>query len=204
MRAMQRDTIPADWDYEEAIDDFFERLLDVSVDEARAMTAAWGAIDPAERTAAWALVRAETKAAKRQSALDDARDAVLRWAGDAVHSLEGSPYSFTYGDDLQRRESRNDALPPVIDAAAATIVRDRLADDIYDVLFGPWALGIEPAPEGRTDRGDDDERGDDEGGDDIDDGDADEDEEEGDYDGEGEEDDEHEEDDGEPDDRAFH
>nr|MBA2254039.1 hypothetical protein [Chloroflexota bacterium] len=104
---------------DDALDEFYERLAEVTPFESHAMVAAWGAIDPAERTAAWRLVREGTSASDRDDLLDEAREAVMRWSRESGSALQGSPYSLTHGDDLSRAEARAKALPPVLDAAAA-------------------------------------------------------------------------------------
>jgi hypothetical protein len=134
---------PNRYDVEEALDDFYGQLAEVTPFDSHTMIAAWGAIDPAERTAAWRLVREETGAAGRGDLLDEARESVLRWSRESGSALEGSPYSLTHGDDLSRAEARARALPPVLDAAAALIVRDRLPIGIFDVLYAPWAAAAD-------------------------------------------------------------
>lgn len=144
---MDREPATADWDYEAELDDLLDFLGELTVDDTRAMAAAWAEIDPAERTSAWALVRSETKAARRDRALDEARETVARWAAGSSHSLEGSPYSVSYGQDLDKRDTRVQAAAPVLDAAAAVIVRDLLPADAFDVLYGPWAVATAPLDE---------------------------------------------------------
>ncbi len=128
---------------DDALDEFYERLAEVTPFESHAMVAAWGAIDPAERTAAWRLVREGTSASDRDDLLDEAREAVMRWSRESGSALQGSPYSLTHGDDLSRAEARAKALPPVLDAAAALIVRDLVPAEVFDVLYAPWAAGMD-------------------------------------------------------------
>ena len=135
----------AHWDHAAALDDFLDLLTAVSAADARAMVAAWSEIDPAERSAAWALARSEAKVSHRERGLDDAREATLHWASESNHILEGSPYSVTYGNDLTKRDARVQAVAPVLDAAVASILRDRLPREAFEVLYGPFAVAIAPA-----------------------------------------------------------
>lgn len=127
-------------DHEAELDALFDRLSQITLGETRAMVAAWNAADAAERTAAWGAVRREVRASGRQKALDEAREALLRWSNDFAHGLPAATYSFSYNDETDRLETRIAALPPILDAAAATIVRDRLPDEQFQALHGPWAL----------------------------------------------------------------
>lgn len=138
------------YDVEHALDAFYDELAEITSFDSHAMVAAWGAIEPAERTTAWQLVREETKSTGREDLLDEARESVLRWSRGI--GLEGSAYSLTQGDDLSSAEARNQALPPVLDAAAAVILRDRLPAEAFDVLYAPWAAAAEAEP----DEGEDD------------------------------------------------
>lgn len=132
--------IGAPYDHEAELDDLFDRLGEVTVGETRVMVGAWTAADATERTIAWQAVRREARASGRQKALDEAREALLRWSNDFGHGIPALAYSFSYNDDSDRLDTRIAALPPVLDAAAATILRDRLTDEQFDALYGPWAV----------------------------------------------------------------
>ena len=139
------------FDAEAALDDFLDQLADVTPLDARAMVAAWDEVDAAKRTAAWERVREEARSSGRDDLLDAARQAVLRWSQQSTHALEGSPYSVTQGDDMQRLESRLASARPVLDGAAATILSDRLEPEQFDTLYAPWAVGTEEVDDDAVD-----------------------------------------------------
>ena len=101
------------------IEALIAKIETISLDQARALDAAWDAWDAlaAAWNAAWAAAWAAVRNAALAVALDAARDAL-----DAA---------------------RNDAWNAALDAVLALMVRDLISGDQFDVLYGPWASVME-------------------------------------------------------------
>lgn len=105
------------------IEALIAKIETISLDQARALDAAWDARDAlaAAWNAAWDAAWDAAWAAVRNAALAVALDA----ARDALDA------------------ARNDAWNAALDAVLALMVRDLISGDQFDVLYGPWASVME-------------------------------------------------------------
>lgn len=108
------------------------------------LAAAWKAIDPAARDQAWRSVRRETETTNRDAILDELRAEIELWG----RAGSGSPWTWSFGTmaDVDRGNARRAAMPALFDAAAAILLRDRLAPRDREVLAGPWESLVAAAP----------------------------------------------------------
>lgn len=129
------------------LDDFIARIVSIEPEQARRMRLAWEMADPAPRRDAWAAATQLLRDAGRERELDDLRAAVNEWAGD---SATASMDNYWGGNrELDRVQTRRNAMPPVLDAGLAAITRTLLDIDTRWVLEQPFRAGIS----GETRRG---------------------------------------------------
>jgi len=119
---------------------FLDRAAHLDPDRTRVLGAAWRAIDPDERHAAWAVIKAEAGGTGRGAQLDQLRTEIELWG----RAAGGSPWTWEFATmtDVDRSNVRRAAMPALIDAAAAILLRDRLDDAVRDTLLAPWEAAL--------------------------------------------------------------
>lgn len=123
---------------------FLETASHLDRERTRVLAAAWRSADPGARQAAWREVRREADLAGRTDALEALRREIELWG----RAAGGSPWTWEWATmtDIDRSDVRRGAMPALLDAAAAILLRDRLSTASVDVLLGPWeATMAEPA-----------------------------------------------------------
>ena len=98
---------------------------------------AWAADDEARRHQAWLEVRALADATGRTEDLRALEDGLVRWAG--VPARSGlMPLSILVPSLRAEAAQRRQSLPPLLDAGAALLLRDRLSPESFAALMHPW------------------------------------------------------------------
>jgi hypothetical protein len=122
------------------LDAFLARIATIEPEQARRMRLAWEMADPAPRREAWAAATERLREAGREDELAALRAAVNEWAGD---SATASMDNYWGGNrELDRVQTRRNAMPPVLDAGLATIARTLLDVDTRWILEQPFRAGI--------------------------------------------------------------
>ena len=133
------------YDYEDALGDFGDQVDRLDAGDCMAMRAAWEGDDPSRRQRAWKEVDAAIATTGRSQAMERLETGLSRW--DAMAFI--GPTMFAYAGGLPAAVSlmaagpdgglaRQSAVPPLLDAGAALLVRDAISDDAFEALVGPW------------------------------------------------------------------
>jgi hypothetical protein len=117
--------------------DRFERMTDA---EFMLLRSVWEEQDPSPREQAWSTVKATLRARRTQGLLDQARNRVAAWLNNypAQLAMGDVPVMIT-GSGMDPGSIRKAALPPMLDAIAATIASDGLSASEQTVLLEPLA-----------------------------------------------------------------
>jgi hypothetical protein len=133
----------ADAAVQERVDQLFDRFEHMSDAEFMMLRSAWEGEDPRAREGAWTMVKVALRASKRDKMLDEARNRIASW-------VNNYPPRGTFPDatgqmsmsGLDQASVRKAAIPPMLDAVAATIADNGLNQDDRWVLLKPIeALG---------------------------------------------------------------
>ena len=128
----------ADAEVQEEVDRLFDRFERMTDAEFMMLAAVWDEGDPIARQDAWTLVKVALKATKRDRLLDDARNRIAAWVNNYGYR---NAYPDTMGplgtSGMDAGSVRRSAIPPMLDAIAATITQDRLDVDERWVLTKP-------------------------------------------------------------------
>lgn len=123
---------------------FLDAVAHLAPGDLPVLSAAWKAIDPDARDQAWRAVRREAERTNRDAILDELRAEIELWG----RAGSGSPWTWSFGTmaDVDRGNARRAAMPALFDAAAAILLRDRLAPRDREVLAAPWESVAAAAP----------------------------------------------------------
>jgi hypothetical protein len=123
---------------------FLARLRRLTADEADAIAALRLPADDPDGRRAGAAVMAAIRESGRQDALAAVRERVIAWdrgwAGQPIvaFDLASSLRGMLTGGEVNVAERMHAAVPAILDAAGAVVVRDLVGADDYEVLAGPW------------------------------------------------------------------
>lgn len=144
---------------DEGVTAFLARLRRLTAEEADAVAARRLPADDPEGRAAGAAVTEAVRASGRLDVLARVREAVISWdrgwasqpivAFDLASSLRG----MISGGQLQVADRMHAAVPALLDAGGAIVVRDLIGVDEFEALAGPWE---EVTGSGGGEPGDDD------------------------------------------------
>ena len=131
---------PADRDIQEHVDRLFDQFGRMTDAELVMLRSVWEELDPTTRQEAWAMVKVGLRQSGRDGMLNDARDRIAAW-------VNNYPPRGTFPDatgqmslsGLDQASVREAAIPPMLDAIAATIGGDGLSDADRDALLEPVA-----------------------------------------------------------------
>jgi hypothetical protein len=130
---------PADAEIQESVDQLFDRFERMSDAEFMMLRSVWEGGDATAREEAWTMVKAAVKTSRREGMLNDARNRIASW-------VNNYPPRGTFPDatgqmslsGLDQASVRRAAIPPMLDAIAATIAAYGLDQDQRWALFKPY------------------------------------------------------------------
>src|SRR5574338_1081351 len=129
---------PADAAIQERVDQLFDRFERMTDAELMILRSVWEGEDHTAREEAWTLVKVALRTSRRDRMLDEARNRIASW-------VNNYPSRGTFPDatgqmslsGLDQASVRKAAIPPMLDAVAATICGDGLGQDERWVLLKP-------------------------------------------------------------------
>lgn len=117
--------------------DRFERLTDT---ELMLLRSVWEEQDQSAREQAWMMVKATLRGSRTQALLDHARDRVAAWVNNYPAPMAmGDVPAMPSGSGMDPGSIRKAAIPPMLDAIAATITADGLSPSEQTLLLEPVA-----------------------------------------------------------------
>lgn len=127
-----------DPEIQERVDRLFDRFERMTDAEFMLLRTVWEEAEPTSRQGAWASVKATVKERSREDMLDDARNRIAAWVNNypprgTFPDAQGQ-VSFSGMDQAAVRQA---AIPPMLDAVAATIAADGLSADEQILLLEP-------------------------------------------------------------------
>jgi hypothetical protein len=128
-----------DAEIQERVDRLFDRFERMSDAEFMVMRSAWDAGDADVRQDAWKLVKVALKATQRDALLEDARNRIASWVNNYPAQMAvGDVPAVIMGSGMDPGTVRRQAIPPMLDAIAATICADGLDQDERHALLKPY------------------------------------------------------------------
>jgi hypothetical protein len=121
---------------ESGVEQLFDAAGRLSDAELTMIRAIWESADSVKRDVAWAKAKAHIRRTKRGQFLTNATEQLAEWTNVAGPYTPAGPWGHSLGrggDPNIRRQT----LAPFLDAAAAVIAADGLADEDRAVLMGP-------------------------------------------------------------------
>jgi hypothetical protein len=128
----------ADAEIQERVDRLFDRFEHMTDAEFLIMRSAWDEQDHQAREDAWTMVKVALRTTKRDALLDDARHRIASWVNNysTPMSMGDVPLNFS-GSGMDPNSIRRAAIPPMLDAIAATIAADGLSAEDQALLLEP-------------------------------------------------------------------
>jgi hypothetical protein len=121
------------------VDRLFDRFERMSDAEFVKLRSAWDAEDATARQEAWTMVKVGLTSTKRDRLLDDARNRIAAWVNNYSYRMAApDTMGFSSGSGMDAASIRKAAIPPMLDAIAATIVADDLDQDARWALLKPY------------------------------------------------------------------
>jgi hypothetical protein len=124
---------------EDQLELLFDRISRLTDSELMVLRSAWEEGDEAERGIAWRSVKRVVQSREREGLLDDARDRLAAWVNNylTATAAEYGNFLISAGSGMDAATVRREALPPLLDAVAATVAADGLTGDEQAILLGP-------------------------------------------------------------------
>ena len=130
---------PFDAEIQERVDRLFDHFERMSDAEFMVLRSAWDAGDPDARQEAWTVVKVALKDTNRDALLDDARNRIASWVNNYPAQMAvGDVPAVIMGSGMDPGTVRRQAIPPMLDAIAATICADGLDQDERHTLLEPY------------------------------------------------------------------
>jgi hypothetical protein len=131
---------PTDSEIQAAIGRLFDRFERMTDAELLLLRSVWSEQDATAREQAWTTAKATLRARRRDAMLGDARDRLASWVNNYPASMVigDVPASFQ-GSGMDPGSIRKAAIPPMLDAIAATIAADGLSPNEQTLLLEPLA-----------------------------------------------------------------
>jgi hypothetical protein len=129
-----------DSEIHERVDRLFDRFERMTDAEFMLLRSVWEEQEPTARQDAWASVKATVRERRREGLLNDARNRIASWVNNysAPIAMGDVPVNFT-GSGMDPGSVRRAAIPPMLDAIAATIAADGLSASDQTLLLEPAA-----------------------------------------------------------------
>jgi hypothetical protein len=129
---------PADRNIQVRVDQLFDRFEHMPDAELLMLRSAWEGQDAAAREEAWTMVKVALRTHRRDGMLKDARDRLAAW-------VNNYPPRGTFPDatgqmslsGMDQASVRKAAIPPMLDAIAATIADSDLSQEDRWALLKP-------------------------------------------------------------------
>jgi hypothetical protein len=136
---MWGDERPSLRDVEQRLDRLLDRVFGFSDAELVMLRAIWDEQDEIPRTLAWQQVKAFVGATGLGGLLDETRATLMSWVGSAGRTVAGASGArlASAGHFVDPTDVRSKAMPPILDAVAATIAQDGLEAADETVLLEP-------------------------------------------------------------------
>jgi hypothetical protein len=132
---------PVDARIQEDVDRLFDRFERMTDAAFLMLRSEWEGGDATAREEAWTMVKAGLKTNRRDSMLDDARNRIAAWVNNYAPATavgwHAGQANFT-GSGMDAASIRKAAIPPMLDAIAATIAADSLDQDQRWALLKPY------------------------------------------------------------------
>jgi hypothetical protein len=124
---------------QERVDQLFDRFERMTDTEFMVMRSAWDAGAADAREDAWTLVKVALKSNRRDRLLNDARNRIASGVNNyPAQMVVGDVPAVIMGSGMDPGTVRRQAIPPMLDAVAATICADGLDQDERHVLLKPY------------------------------------------------------------------
>lgn len=122
------------------VDRLFERFERLTDTELMLLRSVWEEQDQSAREQAWTTVKASIQESRTQGLLDHARDRVAAWVNNYPAPMAmGDVPAMPSGSGMDPGSIRKAAIPPMLDAVAATIAADGLSPNEQTLLLEPLA-----------------------------------------------------------------
>lgn len=129
----------ADAEIQERVDRLFDRFERMTDAEFLMLRTIWDEQDSTAREEAWTMVKVALRSARRDRLLDDARNRIAAWVNNYPYRTAFPDTMGTLGTSgMDASSVRKAAIPPMLDAIAATIVADGLDQDERHALLKPY------------------------------------------------------------------
>ena len=126
---------------EQRVELLFRRIARLTDSELMVLRSAWEEADPAPRELAWKSVKTVVAASHRENILEDARARIGEWVNNylTATAVEFGNFLINAGSGMDAATVRRQALPPLLDAVAATVAGDGLTEVESAALLEPLA-----------------------------------------------------------------
>jgi hypothetical protein len=127
-----------DPEIQERVDRLFDRFERMTDAEFMLLRTVWEEQDPTNRIGAWTSIKTTLRQGRREALLNDARNRIAAWVNNysPPMAMGDVPMSFS-GSGMNASSIRKAAIPPMLDAVAATIAEDSLSPDDRRALLEP-------------------------------------------------------------------
>ncbi|HUG47016.1 MAG TPA: hypothetical protein VMP67_01245 [Candidatus Limnocylindria bacterium] len=135
-------------DSEAQVDDFFEVLAQLTVEDVFLLGQLWSEEDEATRRRAWQRAKPAIELARLTDLLDEARRDVGAWMQATPSDFQG--ISGLLGRQADDVSVRRHAAPAVLDAVAGLLAGADLYPDETNALLRPWRAVTDDEEDART------------------------------------------------------
>ena len=121
------------------VDRLFDRIAHLADSELMVLRSAWEEADPGAREAAWKRVKSVVAEHELEDDLEDARGRLGAWVNNylTATAVEYGNFLINAGSGMDAATVRRQALPPLLDAVAATVAAGGLTPDERSALLEP-------------------------------------------------------------------
>lgn len=131
---------PTESEIQARVDRLFDRFERMNDTELMLLRSVWEEEDESARELAWTVVKATLRGSRTQGLLDHARDRLAAWVNNYPAPMAmGDVPAMLNGSGMDPSSIRKAAIPPMLDAVAATIAADGLSPDDQTLLLEPLA-----------------------------------------------------------------
>ena len=121
------------------VDRLFGRIARLTDPELMVLRSAWEETDASARAEAWKRVKSVVARERLEGDLDDARSRLGAWVNNylTATAVEYGNFLINAGSGMDAATVRRQALPPLLDALAATVAGRGLAPEERSALLEP-------------------------------------------------------------------